>query len=68
MPCIGSVGYIEYTQVGFLLAAAAAAAVFLQLIEGVAFRNLLDGLRNSNQDTMIAMQTVYAEVVLLNSF
>jgi len=68
MPFSSSIGYIEYTQVCFLLAAAAAAAVLLQLIEGVSFRDLLDDLRNSNQDTMFTMHTVDAEVVLLNSF
>ena len=68
MPFCSSVGYIEYTQVCFLLAAAAAAAVLLQLIEGVPFRDLLDDLRNSNQNTMVAMHTVNAEVVILNSF
>ena len=68
MPFSSSVGYIEYTQVGLLLATAAAAAVLLQLIEGVSFRDLLDDLRNSNQDTMITMHTMNAEVVFLNSF
>ena len=68
MPFSSSVGYIEYTQVGLLLAAAAAATVLLQLIEGVPFRDLLDDLRNSNQNTMVAMHTVDAEVMLLNSF
>ena len=68
MPFSSSVGYIEYTQVGLLLAAAAAAAVLLQLIEGVPFRDLLDDLCDCNQDTVVAMHTVNAEVVLLNSF
>ena len=68
MPFSSSVGYIEYTQVGLLLATAAAATVLLQLIEGVSFRDLLDDLRNSDQNRMITMQAVYAEVVLLNSF
>ena len=68
MPFSSSVGYIEYTQVCFLLAAAAAAAVLLQLIEGVSFRDFFDDLRHSNQNTMIAMHTVNAEVVLFNSF
>ena len=68
MPFCSSVGYIEYTQVCLLLAAAAAAAVLLQLIEGVPFRDLLDDLCDCNQDTMITMHTVDAEVVLLNSF
>jgi len=66
MPFRSSVGYIEYTQVCFLLAAAAAAAVLLQLIEGVSFRDFFDDLRHSNQNTMIAMHTVDAEVVFLD--
>lgn len=66
MPFSSSVGYIEYTQVGLLLAAAAAAAVLLQLIEGVSFRDLLDDLCDSNQDTVVAMHTVDAEVVFLD--
>ena len=66
MPLSSSIGHIEYTQVGFLLAAAAAAAVLLQLIEGVPFRDLLDDLRHSNQNTMVAMHTVDAEVVFLD--
>ena len=68
MPFSSSVGYIEYTQVGLLLAAAAAATVLLQLIEGVPFRDLLDDLCDCNQNTMIAVLAVNAEVVLLNSF
>lgn len=68
MPFSGSVGYIKYTQVCFLLATAAAAAVLLQLIEGVSFGDLLDDLCDCNQDTMVAIHTVDAEVVLLNSF
>jgi len=48
MPFSSSVGYIEYTKVCFLLAAAAAAAVLLQLIEGVPFRDLLDDLCDCN--------------------
>ena len=66
MPLSSSVGHIQYTQVGFLLAAAAAAAVLFQLIEGVPFRNLLDDLRNSNQNTMVAVLAVDAEVVFLD--
>ncbi len=68
MPFSSSVGHIEYTQVCILLAAAAAAAVLLQSLESVTFRDLLDDLRNSNQNTVVAMHTVDAEVVLLNSF
>ena len=68
MPFSSSVGYVEYTQVCLLLAAAVAAAVLLQLIEGVSFRDFIDDLRNSNQNTMVAMHTVNAEVVFLNSF
>lgn len=66
MPFSSSVGYIEDTQVGLLLAATAAATVLLQLIEGVPFRDLLDDLRNGNQNTMITMHTVDAEVVFLD--
>ena len=62
------VGHIEYTKVGLFLSAAAAAAILLQLIEGVPFRDFIDDLRDSNQNTMVAMHTVNAEVVLLNSF
>ena len=61
-------GHIEYTMVGLFLSAAAAAAILLQLIEGVPFRDFIDDLRDSNQNTMVAMHTVNAEVVLLNSF
>ena len=68
MPFSSSVGYIEYTQVCFLLAAAAAATVLLQSIKGVPFRDLLDDLRNSDQNRMITIHTADAEVVLLNSF
>ena len=66
MPFCSFVGHVEYTKVCFLLAAAAAAAVLLQLIEGVSFRDFIDDLRHSNQNTMIAMHTVDAEVVLLD--
>ena len=66
MPFSSSVGHIEYTQVGLLLAAAAAAAVLLQLIEGVPFKDFIDDLRHSNQNTVVAMHTVDAEVVLLD--
>ena len=68
MPFSSSGGYIQDTQVCFFVVAAAAATVFLKSLEGVPFRNLLDDLRNSNQDTMVAMHTMDAEVVLLNSF
>ena len=68
MPFCSSVSYIEYTQVCLLLAAAAAAAVLLQLIEGVSFRDLLDDLCDCNQNTVVALHTVDAEVMLLNSF
>lgn len=61
-------GHIEYTKVGLFLSAAATAAILLQLIEGVPFRDFIDDLRDSNQNTMVAMHTVNAEVVLLNSF
>ena len=66
MPFRSSVGHIEYTQVGLLMAAAAAATVLSQLIEGVSFRDFFDDLRHSNQNTMIAMHTVNAEVVFLD--
>ena len=68
MPFRRSIGHIKYTQVSLLQAAAAAAAVLLKLIEGVSFRDFIDDLRHSNQNTMIAMHTVDAEVVFLNSF
>ena len=68
MPPSSSIGHIEYTQVGFLLAAAAAAAVSAELLKGVSFRDLLDDLCHCNQNTVVAVLAVNAEVVLLNSF
>ena len=68
MPLSSSVCYVEDTKVCLLASVTATAIFLLKLIKGVSFRDLLDDLCHSNQNRLIAMHAVDAEVVLFNSF